>query len=81
MHSLNYTALRAAKRTLTLCALILLLSGCASLGAKTNGPSRAGTLPPAPTTPGAMVTEQYICIPHNEAAELMLWIEAAEEIR
>ena len=55
-----------------LCALILLASGCAKWGAQTSA------LPPAPMTPGAVVTETAICIPHNEAAELMLWIEQAE---
>lgn len=75
MYSLNCIALRAAKIVLTLCVLILLVSGCASLGARTSA------LPPAPRTPGAVVTEQYICIPHDEAAELLLWIEAAEANR
>ena len=57
---------------LLLCALTLPVSGCASSAGLTGG------LPPAPTTPGAVITEQYICIPHKEAAELLLWIERAE---
>lgn len=60
-----------------LCALTLLVSGCASSAALTSG---TRTLPPAPRTPGAVVTEQYICIPHGEAAELLLWIERAEAL-
>lgn len=60
-----------------LCALTLLVSGCASSAALINGTK---TLPPAPRTPGAVVTEQYICIPHEEAAELLLWIERAEAL-
>lgn len=66
------SALRVVKNTLILCALTLALSGCAKWAVPTNA------LPPAPRTPGAVVTEQYVCIPHNEAAELMLWIEQAE---
>lgn len=57
-----------------LCALTLALSGCASSAALTNA------LPPPPTTPGAMITDEYVCIPHKEAGELMLWIEHAEEL-
>lgn len=60
----------------TLFALTLALSGCANLAGLT---SAQATLPPTPKTPGAVVTEQYICIPHSEAAELLLWIEHAEE--
>lgn len=63
---------RGAHSALTLCALTLLLSGCTSLAARTNAP-------PAPRTPGAIVTDEFVCIPHSEAAELLLWIEAAEE--
>lgn len=73
MYSLNFSAPRAARLTLTAFVLILLLSGCGSLGGRTNA------LPPAPRTPGAVVTDQYICIPHNEAADLQLWIEHVEE--
>ena len=57
-----------------LCALTLLASGCAGSAALTGG------LPPAPRTPGAIITNDYICIPHDEAAELMLWIERAETL-
>jgi len=60
-----------------LCALTLLVSGCAGSAALTSG---TRTLPPAPRTPGAVVTERYICIPHDEAAELLLWIERAEAL-
>ena len=56
------------------CVLILLLTGCCGLGGKTDAP-----LPPLPTTPGARVTDAYICIPHGEAAELQLWMEYAAE--
>ncbi len=66
------SARTAIKNALTLCALTLLASGCASSAALTGG------LPPAPTTPGAIITDDYICIPHEEAAELLLWIERAE---
>lgn len=56
-------------------ALILLLSGCASLAAvKTNA------LPPAPQTPGAVITNEYICLPHNEAGDLLIWVEYAERV-
>lgn len=60
---------------LTLFVLTPALSGCAKWGEATQG----AALPPAPRTPGAVVTEQYICIPHAEAAELLLWIEHAEK--
>lgn len=56
-----------------LCALTLALSGCASSAALTNA------LPPAPMTPGALIMDEYVCIPRREAGELMLWIEHAEE--
>lgn len=66
-----------ARRTVfLLCALTLLLSGCASSGGQTSGQ----TLPPIPTTPGAIVTDDFICIPYHEAAELLLWIEHAESL-
>lgn len=78
MHCLNFIrrpAARPAKLALTLCALILALHGCASSAALTGGRAQ---LPPTPPTPGAIVTDNYLCIPHNEAAELLLWIEQAE---
>lgn len=59
-----------------LCALTLALSGCASSAALTN----ANALPPAPMTPGALITDEYVCIPHKEAGELLLWIEHAEDV-
>lgn len=62
----------AARLVWTVCALTLLVSGCAGLAAKTNA------LPPAPGTPGAVITDKYVCIPHDEVAELLLWIEYAE---
>ena len=62
----------ASARMWTLCVLILLVHGCVKEAVLTHG------LPPTPRTPGAIVTEQYICIPHEEAAELLLWIEQAE---
>lgn len=63
---------RGAHSALMLCALTLLLSGCTSLAGKMNA------LPPVPRTPGAVVTDDFICIPHSEAGELLLWIEHAE---
>ena len=60
------------RAALMLCALTLVLHGCASSAALTSG------LPPDPTTPGAIITDDYICIPHDEAGELQLWIEQAE---
>lgn len=62
---------------LLLCALTPALSGCAGLAALTNGTNK---MTPAPRTPGAIITDEYICIPHDEAAELMLWIEWAETL-
>ncbi len=62
---------------LPLCALILLASGCAGSAALTGGTNK---MTPAPRTPGAIITDEYICIPHDEAAELMLWIERAETL-
>lgn len=78
MRSLNFflpAAPRFVAAGLLLCALIPALSGCVS--------SAAGTRvlpPPIPTTPGAVVTDNYVCIPHAEAAELMLWMEYMEEL-
>ena len=65
----------AALRVMTLCALILVLPGCSVWEGVTSVPR---TMPPAPKTPGAVVTETQICIPHNEAAALLLWIERVE---
>lgn len=70
-----------------LCALTLAASGCASSGAGTSA------LPPAPATPGALLTEgwywrdgeslraesgQWLHLPAAEAGELLLWIETVE---
>lgn len=66
---------KPAKLALTLCALILALHGCTSSAGLTAG---RPVLPPTPPTPGAVLTDSYLCIPHNEAAELLLWIEQAE---
>lgn len=63
---------------MTLFVLILLTSGCTNLAGLTSAQTPA--LPPAPMTPGAIVTDDYVCIPHNEAAELLLWIEHAEAV-
>lgn len=84
----NNTASGAIKNALLPCALILALSGCASLGGLTTG-----ALPPTPRTPGAVVTNdwsyerdgelvtksgQWVHLPAAEAGELLLWIEQAE---
>lgn len=54
-----------------MCGLILLLSGCARSG----GPTSADVIPPVPQTPGAVITSDYICLPHREAGELHIWID------
>ena len=71
------SARTALKNALTLCALIPVLHGCAGSAALTGGINR---LPPAPRTPRAIITDEYICIPREEAAELLLWIERAEDL-
>ncbi len=68
------TALRAARPGLLLCVLTLAAGGC------TGSVDPTGVLLPAPATPGAMVTDEYVCIPHMEAGELLLWIEHVEEV-
>lgn len=73
MYSFNCSVQHAAKHILMLCVLTLLASGCGSLAARIE-------LPLAPRTPGAVMTDEYICIPHSEAAELLLWIENAESV-
>lgn len=55
------------------CVLILALTGCAALAEQDKR-----TIRKAPSTPGAIVTEKYVCIPHAEAAELLLWVEEIE---
>ena len=77
----------AARRMMLLCALTAALHGCSSVGASTSA------LAPAPTTPGAIVTDgwadehagewhmehgEWIHLPASEGAELLLWIERAE---
>lgn len=62
---------------LALSVLTLALSGCGNLGGLT---SARATLPPTPRTPGAVVTNDYVCIPQGEAAELLLWVEHAEAV-
>ena len=77
---------------LALCALILPASGCASSAALMSGLTDK-RLPPAPRTPGAVVTNdwfyerdgvlvtrsgQWVHLPAAEAGELLLWIERAE---
>ena len=73
------TVSRPARRIgimLMLCAMILALPGCAALAARTSEP-----IPPVPAMPNARVTDTHICIPHDEAGELLLWIEQVEKIR
>ena len=55
------------------CVLILALTGCAALAEQDKR-----TIRKAPQTPGAIVTEKYVCIPHAEAADLLLWVEEVE---
>lgn len=84
--------LRAVMLVWTLCATILPASGCASSAGLTG--VRTNALPPAPTTPGAIVTNdwsyerdgelvtkrgRWVHLPEAEAGELLLWIERAEE--
>ena len=79
----------AAKLALALCALALLTSGCNAVAGRTSA------LPPAPATPGALVTDgwaygeagqwktvtgEWVHLPAQEAGELQLWIEQAESI-
>ena len=73
---------------LLLCVLILALPGCLSSAALTSA-----SLSPAPTTPGALVTNswtyesggklvtvdgEWVHLPAAEAGELLLWVEHAE---
>ena len=73
---------------LLLFVMILALPGCQSSAALTSA-----SLNPAPTTPGAVVTNswayehdgqlvtkdgQWVHLPASEAGELLLWIEHAE---
>ena len=70
-------------------ALALLTSGCNAVAGRTSA------LPPAPATPGALVTDgwayreagqwktvtgEWVHLPAQEAGELQLWIEQAESI-
>lgn len=76
----------AAVPVWVLCVLTAALHGCGVVGAPTS-------VPPAPMTPGAIITEawayeedgrweqvegEWIHLPANEGAELLLWIEHAE---
>lgn len=78
----------AAGRASALCALTAALHGCAGAGAWTG-------VPPAPATPGAIVTGEWsyalgggtvgvpgewVHLPAPEAGELQLWIEHAEVV-
>lgn len=58
------------------CAMTLALPGCAALAERTNE-----AIPPVPAMPNAIVTDTHICIPHDEAGELLLWIEQVEKVR
>lgn len=84
------------KSGLLWCALILALHGCASSGALRRVPIAQSSLPPAPMTPGAQITDSWsyeadgalivrdgcwVHLPAAEAGELLLWIEAAEKGR
>lgn len=98
MRSSNNTARGAVKNALLLCALILALSGCSGSAALMTGLASGLTdkrLPPAPRTPGAVVTNdwsherdgilvtrggQWVHLPADEAGDLLLWTEHAEEI-
>ncbi len=85
----NGSALPAALLATMLCVLMPALHGCAGTAAPTSA------FPPAPSTPGAIVTNtewrflrgdgcwdsragEWIHLPAAEAADLFLWIEAAE---
>lgn len=87
--SLKVFGTTAAKLALALCALALLTSGCNAVAGRTSA------LPPAPATPGALVTDgwayreaeqwktvtgEWVHLPAQEAGELQLWIEQAESI-
>ncbi len=82
--SLKVFETTAAKLALALCALALLTSGCNAVAGRTSA------LPPAPATPGALVTDgwayreavtgEWVHLPAQEAGELQLWIEQAESI-
>ncbi len=88
----NNTVNGAIKNALLPCALILALSGCSGSAALMSG-LMDKRLPPAPRTPGAVVTNdwsyerdgelvtksgQWVHLPAAEAGELLLWIEQAE---
>lgn len=87
--SLKVFGTTAARLALALCALALLTSGCNAVAGRTSA------LPPAPATPGALVTDgwayreagqwktvtgEWVHLPAQEAGELQLWIEQAESI-
>ena len=73
---------------LLLCVLLLALPGCQNSAALTSA-----SLSPAPTTPGALVTNswayesggklvtvdgEWVHLPAAQAGELLLWVEHAE---
>ena len=79
----------AARFAPALCALALLTNGCNAVAGRTRA------LPPAPTTPGALVTDgwayreagqwktvpgEWVHLPAQEAGELQLWIEQAQSL-
>ena len=87
--SLKVFGTTAAKLALALYALALLTSGCNAVAGRTSA------LPPAPATPGALVTDgwayreagqwktvpgEWVPLPAQVAGELQLWIEQAESI-
>lgn len=84
--SLKVSGNTAAVPVWALCVLTAALHGCGVVGAPTS-------VLPAPMTPGAIITEawayeadgqwkmeqgDWIHLPANEGAELLLWIEHAE---
>ena len=88
MQSLKPTKFGKIETVLLLFVMILALPGCQSSAALMSA-----SLPPAPTTPGAVVTNswayehdgqlvtkdgQWVHLPASEAGELLLWIEHAE---
>lgn len=71
----TFSSARAVRIVLTASVLTLALSGCAKWAVPTPATSSL-----APRTPGAVVTDRYVCIPHDEAADLLLWIERMEDV-
>ena len=88
MQSLKPTKFGKIETVLLLFVMILVLPGCQSSAALMSA-----SLPQAPTTPGAVVTNswayehdgqlvtkdgQWVHLPASEAGELLLWVEHAE---